>query len=277
MARGEKVIKPKGLSEKAEKLWNSIPEDGSYVTNLSLRYKLRPHGFSTEDFWKYRKELIDMNRVQVGTGRGGSVARVQIIEKPKHKITQIGLVTEEKALYDKLKDWLDKNQVQEIQQSGGQAWVVLTGQSTKWRRQSGQWSRPDIILVEVTSYEYLPHRDIAVTTYEIKKYNPQMDNTWVFEAASHSKGAHYSYLVVETLEEKVKNDPEPTELLPNLRQFGIGFGWFYLNSVTKEYELTEVLSPNRMTPVPQDENNLLKAFADRLQPGEKTAFKNAIG
>lgn len=270
--------KKNDLSEKAKTIMNLIPEDGSFVTNQRLRYKLRPSGFSTEDFWKYRKELLDNNLIQVKRGRGGSVAIGSEYVEEKHVRAPKGiLVKDEDKLYDGLRNWLDKNQVAETEQSGGQAWAVVTGKPGQWKRRSGHWSRPDVTLVAVTTYEFLPHqRDMEVTTYEIKKYQPQIDNTWVFEAASHSKGANYSYLVVETTEEKRTEEP-PSELLSDLQQFGIGFGWLYLNSETKEYEFYEVFEPERKIPVPEDENSLLKQYYNKLKPGEQTAFKHAIG
>jgi hypothetical protein len=267
--------KIRNLSAQAIKLWNLIPKDGSFVTNLGLRYKLRPMGFSTEEFWSYRKELLDKGLITIRRGRGGSVARTQeIVEKQKIKLPPT-LVKDETKLYGELRSWLQKNRVAEDENSGGQAWSVVTGKPNKWKRNTGHWSRPDVILVEITSYEYLPHRDIAVTTYEIKRYRPQMDNSWVFEAASHSKGAHYSYLVVEISEDKDTDEP-PAELLADLRQFGIGFGWLYFKTDAKEYEFHEILEADRKSPSPEDENNLLKNFVSRLKPAEQTAFKHAI-
>lgn len=272
----EKGVEEGKLSERARKLWILIPSDGSFVTNQSLRNKLRPLGFSTEDFWTYRKELLDAALIQIRRGRGGSVARIpEHVKELEVKAPKGVLVKDEEKLYDEQKKWLLKNKVSDVEQSGGQAWVVVTGEAGKWKRRSGHWSRPDVVSVEVTTYEYLRQRDVVVTTYEIKRYTPQMDNSWVFEAASHSKGAHHSYLVVETIEEKVTDEP-PEELFPDLRQFGIGFGWLYLNSKTKEYEFNEVLEPDRKQPIPEDENNLLKHFATKLKTGELTAFKHAI-
>ncbi len=267
------------LSQKAGRLWSFIPEDGSFATNLSLRNKLRPVGFSTEEYWKYRKELLDDNLIQIRRGRGGSVARLQRyvaerIAPPKGK-----LVKEERKLYEELKKWLQKNRATEIEQSGGQAWVVITGPPGKWKRKSGQWSRPDVVLVERPPYEFLPSamREVDIKTYEIKKYKPQMDSSWVFEAASHSKCAHYSYFVLETLEEKAKEEaPPPDELLPDLNQFEIGFGWIYCNRDTEEYEFKEVLEHDRGTPNPEDANNLLRVFYDKLKPKDKTTYRTAI-
>jgi hypothetical protein len=265
------------LSEKAKKLWELIPEDGSFVTNLSLRNRLRPLGFSTEDFWKYRKELLDVDLIQIRRGRGGSVARVlKYVKDYEIKQPISHALKDEAKYYEELRNWLEKNRVADIGQSGGQAWAVITGKPGKWKRRSGRWSRPDVVLVEVTTYEYLIQREVVVTTYEIKKYSPSMDNSWVFEAASHSKGAHYSYLVVGALEEKITDDP-PTELSSDLNKFGIGFGWLYFNSSTNEYEFKEVLEPDRGNPVPEEENELLKIFAQKLKPTDLTAFKHAIG
>ena len=271
----EEQEKIKNLSPQAIKLWTFIPQDGSFATNLSLRHKLRPMGLSTDEFWKYRKELLDNNLITIKRGRGGSVARIQeIVEKEKIKLPPT-LVKDESKLYCELRNWLEKNIVAADENSGGQAWSVETGEPKQWKRSTGHWSRPDVVLVEITSYEYLSHRDVAVTTYEIKRYNPQMDNSWVFEAASHSKGAHYSYLVVEVSEDQDTDEP-PTELSADLRQFGIGFGWLYFSKETKEYEFHEVLEPNRKNPNPDDENELLKNFVSRLKPAQQTAFKHAI-
>ena len=123
-------------------------------------------------------------------------------------------------------------------------------------------------------YEYL-RTDVAVTTYEIKRYSSPMDNTWVFEAASHSKGAHYSYLVMEN-SKKARTDEPPTELYADLRQFGVGVGWLYLNPETNEYEFEQILEPVRKIPDPENENDLLEHLAERLKPAHRTAFKNAI-
>jgi len=102
-----------------------------------------------------------------------------------------------------------------------------------------------------------------------------MDNTWVFEAASHLKGAHYSYLVMEN-SKKARTDEPPTELYADLRQFGVGVGWLYLNPETNEYEFEQILEPVRKIPDPENENDLLEHLAERLKPAHRTAFKNAI-
>lgn len=39
----------------------------------------------------------------------------------------------------------------------------------------------------------------------------------------------------------------------------------------------EVLEPDRKSPAPKEENDLLKTFAGRLEAGTLTVFKHAVG
>jgi hypothetical protein len=265
-----------GLSAKAKKIWDLIPTDGSFVTNQSLRYSLRPHGFSTAEFWKHRKELWERGLIRVGRGRGGTVARAGDYEEAEKGPTEEVFVKRESILQTELKKWIEINRFPELQELGAQTWTVVLGDPGKWKRKSGHWSRPDVMLVAVTSYDYIQLRDVMVTSYEVKRYSPQMDNSWVFEAASHSKGAHYAILAVEVEEGKATDEP-PIELLPDLRQFGVGFGWLFRQNGSGEYDFKEVLEPDRKLPAPDDENTLLKVFAEKLDPTHLRSFKNAIG
>jgi len=266
---------PKGklgeLSEEARKLLNAIPDDGRFVTNLSLRYKLRRHGFSTEDFWKYRKELLDQELIRIGRGRGGSVARILVKQRMPIKRR-----VKEDRLYEELRKWLQSNRVAEVRQGGGQAWVAITAKPRKYRRRSGLWSRPDVTLVEVIPYEYLPN-EVVVTTFEVKSVHTPGDvsSSWVFEAASHSKRAHESYLVVGIAEDGANEEP-PDQIVRDLRAFGIGFGWLYYSSQTNQYEFNIVWDPDRRNPLSREEDELLQVFAAKLKKVEVTPFKNAL-
>lgn len=266
----------KDLSAKAKKIWDLIPTDGSFVTNQSLRYSLRPLGFSTAEFWKHRKELWEKGLIRVGRGRGGTVARAGDYEEAEKGPAKEVFVKKERILQTELKKWIEVNRFPELQELGAQTWTVVLGDPGGWKRKSGHWSRPDVMLVAVTSYDYIQLRDVMVTSYEVKRYSPQMDNSWIFEAASHSKGAHYAILAVEVEEGKATDEP-PVELLPDLRQFGVGFGWLFRQNGTGEYDFKEVLEADRKLPAPDDENALLKVFAEKLDPAHLRSFKNAIG
>jgi hypothetical protein len=271
----EQLTSEKELSDGARKLLELIPEEGS-ITNNALKHKLRrAGGFPTKKYWDYRKELIDHNLIQFGLGRGGSV----LLKEPTK---EIGEVEKEKREEEKerepkfhvfLKDYLEDNDVRDIRQRPhSKAWVAVTGNPKGWKRQSGHYSRPDVIMVSLIRYEYLPERDVTITTYEMKKRQALTDTDCVFEAASHQKGAHNAYVICETTRPQTDEDREISpELSQTLDRFGVGFAWFYLTK-EKEYELDIIVEPKLQTPRPADENKLLEDFRNQLPEPQKEEF-----
>ncbi|HVP41898.1 MAG TPA: hypothetical protein VMS96_00615, partial [Terriglobales bacterium] len=149
--------------------------------------------------------------------------------------------------------------------------VMITGTAKKRKRDSGQWSRPDVTLVEVNSYEYLPQPVLEVTTFEVKKYADAENIRSVYEAAAHSRWAHYSYLVAEV----PNGDHEfPERFLSELERFNVGllFMWKEKGAWHAEQQEWET---DRLTPEPEELNGLLKGFF-QLSKREKE-FKMALG
>jgi hypothetical protein len=67
------------LSKDATKLYGLIPADGrSAAGNIALREQL---GWANERYLHVRKELLDAGYVRLGSGKGGSVKRVQDLEQ----------------------------------------------------------------------------------------------------------------------------------------------------------------------------------------------------
>jgi len=60
------------LSEKASRLLAFIPW-GYPIGNKSLRLRV---GFSKDEYWDAREELLTAGLIKIGRGRGGSVARI---------------------------------------------------------------------------------------------------------------------------------------------------------------------------------------------------------
>lgn len=267
------------LSEAAKKLLDLIPEEGS-ITNNALKHKLRrAGGFPTKKYWDYRKELIEHNLIRFGLGRGGSVLRnepaEEIEEAEEEKPEEKGKEREPK-FHVILKEYLENNDVRDIKdRPHSKAWVAVTGNPKGWKRKSGYHSRPDVMMVSLIKYKYLPV-DVTITTYEMKRRQALDDTDCVFEAASHQKGAHYAYVICETVEDQIEEELSP-ELLQTLDRFGIGFGWFYLTkSKEKEYDLDIIVEPKRQTPSPADENKLLEDFGKKLPEPQKAEFEDSF-
>jgi hypothetical protein len=147
-------------------------------------------------------QLIDEGRVERGRGRGGSVRRIELptatIDTPvpaeeaaesfkKAYESEIELYA---PMCDVLKtDWARVRGSSPIS-------VEITAQQGR-RQTGGRWSRPDIIAVEVRTFQYVPGKFLTVTTYEIKPTDA-IDVTAVYEALAHRRAATHSYVLLRS-------------------------------------------------------------------------------
>jgi len=140
----------KELSEAAQKLLQLIPTDGTYVGNTSLS---RRSGLG-EEYWNVRKELEQAGLITFGRGRGGSIA-LQLSAPPVAVIQaapSANLVSDEADLYEPLRKLLNDDWGAAAKESEDFFELRITASPRKWQRDSGQWSRPDLTLVEVTNF-----------------------------------------------------------------------------------------------------------------------------
>src|SRR5579864_2490222 len=154
---------PAELSRAAKKLFELVPPDGVFIGNTTLQRRSK----LGKRYWKVRTELVSKGFVSRGKGRGGSVARLAAGTDLAPAATKRGkvFVRKESELYEPLKQWLIETWGEGVE--GGDFFEVLvTGTPRKKRRASGQWSRPDLTLVQVNSYDYLPQPVLEVTTFE---------------------------------------------------------------------------------------------------------------
>ena len=185
----------KELSEQAKALLQLIPPDGSFVGNTYLR---RKSSLSDEEYWKVRNELEEAALITLGRGRGGSVA-LQLLVTPVAPVAPAAgnLVHDESDLYEPLKKLLNDDWGKEAKQTEDFFELRITASPRGRQRDSGQWSRPDLTLVEVSTYDYIPGSNLEITTFEVKRFDDAQNIASVYEAAAHSRWAHYAFLVAE--------------------------------------------------------------------------------
>src|SRR5215472_11616547 len=206
------------LSRRAKKLLNLVPPDGTFIGNKKLQRRSK----LGKEYWKAQKELVRKGVLSRGKGRGGSVARLA----PESEVGLDGgksAVRKESELYDPLKNWLAEEWGEDVE--GGDFFdVLVTGTPKKKGRKSGKWSRPDVTLVQVNSYDYLPQPVLEVTTFEVKKFPDAEDIRSVYETASHSRRTHFSYLVAEV---PTADYEFPERFVSELERFHLGliFMW----------------------------------------------------
>jgi hypothetical protein len=156
-----------------------------------------------------------------------------------------------------------------IEGSGKEAyWVKITARSDR----KGQWSRPDIISVDVQRFDYLPGKSLLVTSYEVKRKD-HYNLSSVYEAAAHQRWAHNTFLVLE-----VENGEEPIDSDVELEaaRLGVGIKKAYLKSPNGEMVLAEVSEAKRNNPVPQAVNEIVEDFFEGDING-LLKYKHAIG
>ena len=200
-------------------LLSLVPAAGQSVGNGALREQLRRSiqaqgdDLNEEEFWLLRNSLIEDGKLEQGRGRGGSVHRLleDVNERPPLRA--------EANLYDPfLQAIMDgfapehriKRFVAEITAAQGRR---ITG---------GKWTRPDITLLAVRSFSFVPGKHLEVVTFEVK---PNLDQAFegVFEALAHSAFANLAFLPVD-VSQYPNDDKLPDErVFQECRRLGIGY------------------------------------------------------
>jgi hypothetical protein len=257
------------LSRTAKKLLELVPPDGVFIGNTTLQRRSR----LGKHYWHVRGELVNGGFLTRGKGRGGSVARLAAeLEGAAPLPTKRGkgLVRKESELYEPLRKWLVEEWGEGVE-AGDFFEVIVTGTARKKKRASGQWSRPDVTVVQVNSYDYLPQPVLDVTTFEVKRFSDAENIRSVYETAAHSRWAHFSYLVAEV--------PSPDYEFPErfgseLERFHLGLIFMWKKKDKWMFEEQE-WETDRLNPEPEELNALLKVF---FQDSKRVKeFKHALG
>ncbi len=255
-----------GLKGDAKRFYKLIPSDGSFIGNTRLRNLA---GLSTDDYWKLRKKLLKGGLIQTGKGRGGSVARTS--PSKAEDDAAVGLVKKEKDLYPPLKGWLVDNWGKEPKDSGDFFAAKITARPKGYRRKSGQWSRPDVTVVQVNRYEHLPSSILDVTSFEVKTQKDSGNLASVYEAAAHRRMAHNAYLVVEL---RSKDERVSESIVAELTRFRLGLLTMWREN-GGDWNVEDVLDPRRGEPDPKELDKLLGTFFKNDQ--KRKLFKATIG
>jgi hypothetical protein len=241
------------LSRAARKLLELVPPDGVFIGNTTLQRRSK----LGRRYWQIRSELVHGGFVTRGKGRGGSSARLGAETHPSPAVTEKrkALVRQESEVYEPLKQWLADTWGKDVER-GDFFEVLVTGTPRKKRRASGQCSRPDVTLVQVNSYDYLPQPVLEVTTFEVKRFADAENIQSVYETAAHSRWAHFSYLVAEVPNADYKF---PERFFSELERFNLGLILMWKEKEEWKFEV-QVWETDRLRPGPEELNALLKDF-----------------
>jgi hypothetical protein len=198
------MIDPQQRDKYKQALYELTPNDGKTITNASVRDALRAQfpddDIAQEDYWDLRNSLIADGKLETARGRGGSVRRVPAevtIETPSATAMAgavapivTALETREAELYEPFKKAIETGYVPN---NDLKPWICENTAAQGRRATGGRWTRPDVTLIAMQTFAYVPDKLFEVITFEIK---PNLDTALdgVYEAAAHSAFAHRSYL-----------------------------------------------------------------------------------
>ena len=201
-----------------------IPDNGAAIGNKTLRSKFKEAvkakdklKLTDDDYWMIRNALLTDGIIRTGRGYGGSVARVisetVLSKQPKEQLKY----QDEDSLYTPMHDTIKRSWVKNDQIEN----FVSKITARQGRRDTGgRWTRPDITLVAVRLYPFIPGKSIEVITFEIKPWN-YLGVEGVFETASHSAFAHRSYLMIHAAK-SIYELPAYERIERECVRFGVG-------------------------------------------------------
>ncbi|WP_125775100.1 hypothetical protein [Antribacter gilvus] len=243
-------------SQDAFVLFDVLPVSG---VSLSNRVAQEKSGLTDRRYESARALLLRTGEIGRGRGFSGSIRR----EADVDEYAREGAVGSEKELYEPFRAWLAD---QEQQPGERFAWHGVVANGSGQRRATGQWSKPDIMSVVVTNFEYLPNIDVALHSYEIKPYQHSANLQGVYEASAHQRRAHFASLVIEHPMDESSTPPQG--VLGECRRLGVGL--YHLWGTEAEC----LLEPQRQSPSPAEINDLL---SEALPAGERETYLDAIG
>jgi len=243
------------LSDDQQRLLSFVPEDGSVIGNTRLRVLL---GWEPAHYFEARNQLVEREILSIGRGRGGSVYRLKPIPVPKG--TEEGAkpaspqYRKEPDLYKPVAGALREGWSQALPHPN---FLVEITAKQGWKKTGGMWTRPDITVITVDTYAYVPGKFIEVITYEIKPSGDYWNVSGVFEAASHSRFATQTYLLVHCPDglEAVLSE-QRDRLQEECARFGIGLGFCKDPASYDTYEF--VVEPQRRQPDPAEMNRFIE-------------------
>lgn len=250
------------LSDDAELILGLVPES-SPIGNKSI-CKALGWDFQDSRFWTARKELIDAGLVIRGKGNGGSTTRVlpdEVATNPDSDALSTSIQQETDLYQPMLKvlrqGWSSDRGVNPVA-------VVDTSRQGK-KDTGGRWTRPDLVVVTVRQFKYLPGKFLELIKFEVKLLSG-LDVMAVYEALSHRRSATHAYVAVYGPDSELSAGAKSRvdEVCSLAREHGIGVIYF---SDPDDYETwDEQVAPERHEPDPSDLNNFitvqLKDFHD---------------
>lgn len=142
--------------------------------------------------------------------------------------------------------------------------------ATDTLKSRGQWQNPDITKIEVEYYSYLRKTRVTVTTYEVKQF-PKWTVGAVYEAASHHRFAHETFVVLEWPAGVEFSLTDATyrvaQIARECQRFGVGLAT--LSPHYRSYRLLIQIDPRPVAPLDEHVESWLQYSLGRHEAAER--------
>ena len=228
------------LSETAQILLATLPDDGRMVTNAVA---MQHSQLDYESYTQAKNELRGRGSIEIGRGRGGTIG----VKKPMLTAKREQGVSLEKDLYESVETYFEDRWKNDHEPTDDVFTIISANQ--KGPKKKGLWTVPDVTLLGIAKYEFLPLKVLELTTVEVKT-TKNVDPSGVFEAASHHKYAHKAYLAYERLRQVDPNAIDFQRLKDEARRFGVGLVEMVRSTDGDRWEYQELSEAQYQEPDP---------------------------
>lgn len=183
------------LSADEYRLFIVIPEDGTSVGNVTARSKV---GFAKGRYRTAKDGLLDKHLIVRARGGGGAIKRAAVAEGSDIEIDHVnGVATVKPPVAEsKLYAPLLKTLSGSWGEDRGFTPITIEDVANLGRRETGgKWTRPDLVTVGVTVFDFVPTVLFDVITFEVKPAD-QVNVIAVYEALSHRRAATHAFVLI---------------------------------------------------------------------------------
>lgn len=256
-----------------EKFLEKLRELNGSAGNKALRESL-DWTLDEDRYWAAHGRAVDRGLVLKGRGRGGSVSLPSVSEAKDSDVENIDRAEpahpstvriSERDLYEPCLKVIRDSWAKLSNYDEHAAAITATKGSAQT---GGKWTRPDISLVGIRAFPYLPGRYFEIVTFEIK---PPDDVTveGVFEALSHQQFATRSYVVFHIPDENealnfADNHPAASRILETARRHGVGV--MIAQQIDSWEGWEEIYAAETVSPHPEQANRFIATcFPDEIK------------
>lgn len=241
---------------------------GGRAGNKTLRDRLGWTG-TPDRYWSAHGLALDAGVLVKGQGKGGSVR----LSTPGLGAVDVEIpvadpATEyarERSLYPDAMKVIEQGWVREANYDQH---LIETTAARGQAATGGKWSRPDVSVLAMKAFPYLPTRLFDIITFEIKPAG-QTSVEGVFEALSHQQFANQAYVIFHVPDAAIAEDfaarqPHGERILSTARKHGVGV---IVAQNISDWETWDTLVPAaRAQPDPEQANRFIATgFSERTR------------